>query len=131
MLLTDSNKGGCRWIGRYLQRAGQAMLLSPFVSQGLRPMAAPTTRDDLAALMELTDVGKVTPVIDRTFPLAQVADALRYYGTGHAHGKVIISVAGRDPDGRAGPGGRRRGSRSASARARSRTTSAGSAAGTR
>jgi NADPH:quinone reductase-like Zn-dependent oxidoreductase len=57
-------------------------------------MAAPATRDDLAALMELVDAGKVTPVIDRTFPLVQVADALRYYGTGHAHGKVIISVAG-------------------------------------
>lgn len=94
LLLTNSNKGGGRWIGRYLQRAGQAMVLSPFVSQRLRPMAAPATRDDLAALMELVDVGKVTPVIDRTFPLVQVADALRYYGTGHAHGKVIISVAG-------------------------------------
>jgi NADPH:quinone reductase-like Zn-dependent oxidoreductase len=94
ILLTNSNKGGGRWIGRYIQRAGQAMVLSPFVSQRLRPMAAPATRDDLAALMELADIGKVTPVIDRRFPLAQVADALRYYGTGHAHGKVIISIAG-------------------------------------
>lgn len=94
LLLMNSNKRGGRWIGRYIQRAGQAMVLSPFVSQRLRPMAAPATRDDLAALMELVDIGKVKPVIDRTFSLARVADALRYYATGHAHGKVIISVAG-------------------------------------
>ncbi len=100
MLLTNSNKGGGRWLGRYIQRAGQAMVLSPFVPQQLRPMAAPTSRDDLAALMELVDAGKVTPVIDRTFPLAQAADALRYYGTGHAHGKVIVSVAGATGEGR-------------------------------
>ena len=36
--------------------------------------------------------GKVTPVIDRTYPLAEAADALRYLGEGHARGKIVVTV---------------------------------------
>jgi NADPH:quinone reductase-like Zn-dependent oxidoreductase len=48
--------------------------------------------DDLVALRELLDAGKVTPVIDRRYGLSEVPDALRYLGEGHARGKVIITV---------------------------------------
>jgi NADPH:quinone reductase-like Zn-dependent oxidoreductase len=50
------------------------------------------SRDDLNFLKELTEAGAVKPVIDRTYPLAQVPDAIRYLETGHARGKVVISV---------------------------------------
>ena len=43
-------------------------------------------------LKELIESGKVTPVIDRTYPLAETGKALRYLETGHAHGKVVISI---------------------------------------
>ena len=42
--------------------------------------------------MELLEEGLVTPVIDRRFPLCDVADALRYLEAGHAQGKVVITV---------------------------------------
>ena len=49
-------------------------------------------RDDLAVLRQLLDAGKVTPVIDRAYRLNQVAEAVRYLETGHARGKVVITV---------------------------------------
>jgi NADPH:quinone reductase-like Zn-dependent oxidoreductase len=47
---------------------------------------------DLAFMKELIEAGKVKPVIDRCYPLREVPEALRYYGEGHARGKVVISV---------------------------------------
>jgi NADPH:quinone reductase-like Zn-dependent oxidoreductase len=46
----------------------------------------------LAALTDLIDSGKLTSVIDRTYPLAQVPEALRHFGQGHTHGKIITTV---------------------------------------
>ena len=43
-------------------------------------------------MKELIEAGKVTPVIDRCYPLSEIAEALRYYGEGHARGKVVITV---------------------------------------
>jgi NADPH:quinone reductase-like Zn-dependent oxidoreductase len=91
-LIPNSNKGGGRWIGAYLRRAIQALLLSPFVSQRLRPFAASETRQDLVALAGLIEAGAVTPVIDSTYPLHEVAAAMRHYGAGHVGGKVVIRV---------------------------------------
>ena len=48
--------------------------------------------DDLRTLKEMIETGKVTPVIDRVFPLAQVPDALRYLEEGHAQGKIVLKV---------------------------------------
>ena len=48
---------------------------------------------DLAFLKELLETGKVVPVIDRCYPLSETAEAIRYLETGHAQGKVIITVA--------------------------------------
>jgi NADPH:quinone reductase-like Zn-dependent oxidoreductase len=48
---------------------------------------------DLQVMRELIEAGKVTPVIDRTYPLSETAGALEYYGDGHARGKVVIAVS--------------------------------------
>jgi D-arabinose 1-dehydrogenase-like Zn-dependent alcohol dehydrogenase len=49
--------------------------------------------DDLQFLRELIEAGRITPVIDRTYPLNEAADAIRYLETGRARGKVVITVS--------------------------------------
>jgi NADPH:quinone reductase-like Zn-dependent oxidoreductase len=66
--------------------------LSPFVSQKLGTFIAKPNGEDLVVLKELIEAGKVTIVIDRTYPLAEVPDAIRYLLEGHARGKVVITV---------------------------------------
>lgn len=70
------------------------VLLGPWLAWRGGPfmqnMMARPNRDDLAFLADLLDAGKLTPVIDRCYPLAEVPAALRYVGAGHARGKVII-----------------------------------------
>ena len=51
-----------------------------------------TNHDDLVALKELIEAGKVTPVLGRTYPLSRAAQAIDHIGTGHAQGKVAITV---------------------------------------
>ena len=60
--------------------------------QTLRAFISTEAREDLLCLKELIEAGKVTPVIDRTFPLSEAADAIRYMAEGHARGKVVITV---------------------------------------
>jgi NADPH:quinone reductase-like Zn-dependent oxidoreductase len=60
--------------------------------QRLLSFFAQVNKADLLVLKELIEAGKVTPVIDRTYPLSQTADAIRYLETGHVRGKVIVSV---------------------------------------
>lgn len=91
-LIPNSNKGSGRLVGGFLQRAAQALVTSPFVSQRLRPFAATDRRDDLVALTELIEAGRVSPVIDRLYPLSESATAMGYYGAGHARGKVVITM---------------------------------------
>jgi NADPH:quinone reductase-like Zn-dependent oxidoreductase len=71
----------------------KAVLLAPFVSQRLAPILTRPSREDLVFLQGLLAAGKVTPVIDRTYPLSEAPEALAYLEAGHARGKVIISVA--------------------------------------
>ena len=81
--------------GRLLGPAGQiigGMLMSPFVSQRLAPVAGRPNGDDMDCLRELIEAGKVVPVIDRTYPFAEVPEAIRYLEEGHARGKVVIQV---------------------------------------
>jgi NADPH:quinone reductase-like Zn-dependent oxidoreductase len=80
-----------RWIGP-AARAVKMMLLSPAVSQRLVVFLAQQRRDDLAVLRDLLEAGKVTPVIDRAYPLSAAADAIAYLEKGHARGKVVITV---------------------------------------
>jgi NADPH:quinone reductase-like Zn-dependent oxidoreductase len=67
-------------------------LLSPTVSQRMVFFLARQNKADLVVLRELLEAGRITPVIDRTYPLAEVAEAIRYLETGHARGKVAITV---------------------------------------
>src|SRR5438445_432508 len=73
----------------------KAVLLSPFIGQTMRPLVAKPTSDNLHFLAELIAAGRVTPVIDRTYPLSAAPDAIRYLETGRARGKVVISVKDR------------------------------------
>jgi len=50
------------------------------------------TREDLQTLKDLIEAGKVRPIIDRTYPLSEVPDAIRAWERGHARGKVVITV---------------------------------------
>ena len=79
------------WIGA-LAVPIKAKLLSPFVSQHMLFFISSVTREDLALLADLIHSGKVTPVIDRRFKLAELRDAIAYLETGRARGKVVIDI---------------------------------------
>jgi NADPH:quinone reductase-like Zn-dependent oxidoreductase len=70
----------------------KAMLLSRFVSQRVLSLTEKPSRENLAALRELIESGAVTPVIDRTYPLSDVPEAIRYLEVEHARAKVVITV---------------------------------------
>jgi NADPH:quinone reductase-like Zn-dependent oxidoreductase len=50
------------------------------------------SKEDLATLKELTETGKVTPVLDRTYPLSETPGAMAHVGEGHAQGTTVITV---------------------------------------
>ena len=75
-----------------MARPVKALLMSPFVSQKMGMFMADLNKQDLTILGDLMQSGKVTPVIDRTYPLSQIAEAIRYLEQGHARGKVVITM---------------------------------------
>jgi NADPH:quinone reductase-like Zn-dependent oxidoreductase len=79
------------WVGP-MSRPIKAKLMSPFIDQKMGMMMAQGNKADLNILADLMQSGKVTPVIDRTYPLSEIREAIRYLEQGHARGKVIISV---------------------------------------
>ena len=90
-LVIVGGEGGGRWFG--VGRQLRALMLSPFVRQKLCTLfSLERTREDLQLLKELVEGGKVMPVIDRAYPLSEVADAIRYWEEGHAGGKIVITV---------------------------------------
>jgi NADPH:quinone reductase-like Zn-dependent oxidoreductase len=72
----------------------QALVLSPFVSQKMASFTVKPNKEDLRFLGQLIEAGKLTPVIDRTYPLSETPEAIRYLEDGHARGKVVITVPG-------------------------------------
>jgi NADPH:quinone reductase-like Zn-dependent oxidoreductase len=80
-----------RWIGPF-GRLIQALVVSPFVSQKMGMMMAELKKSDLAILGDMMQSGKVKPVIDRTYKLSELPEAIRYLEEGHARGKVVITV---------------------------------------
>ena len=70
----------------------RALVTSPFVRQQMRVFLTKETNEDLVTLAALVEAGKVTPVIDRTYPLSDVAEAIAYVEEGHARGKVVITL---------------------------------------
>jgi NADPH:quinone reductase-like Zn-dependent oxidoreductase len=75
------------------------MMLSPFVSQKLGTFVNKENHEDMLVLKELIESGKITPVIDRTYPLSEVPEAIRYLEGGHARGKVVITPCETSPKG--------------------------------
>jgi NADPH:quinone reductase-like Zn-dependent oxidoreductase len=90
--LMVGGSGGGRWMGP-LAHGLRAVLLSRFVSQNLVLFFTSPSKKDLVALQELAETGKVTPVIDRTYPLSEIPEAIRYLEEGHARGKVVIALS--------------------------------------
>ncbi len=73
-------------------RVISSLVVSCFVSQSLRPFLVSPKLKDLVVLKELIEAGKITPVIDRAYPLSEAAQAIDHVGAGHARGKVAITV---------------------------------------
>jgi NADPH:quinone reductase-like Zn-dependent oxidoreductase/predicted nucleotidyltransferase len=91
--------GGGHLSGGWFRPLGsviKALVLSLFVRQQGRPFLSLPDKEDLATLKELTESGKVTPVIDRTYPLSETPAAIGHVGEGHAQGKTVITVSGAD-----------------------------------
>lgn len=89
MVLVGGAKGD--WLAPLLGPL-KAMLYSPFVDQTFVMLLARLDQDDLQALGDLMRAGEMTPVIDRSYGLSEVADAIRYSEEGHARGKIVIDV---------------------------------------
>ena len=82
---------GGRWVSP-IGRSVRAVLLSRFGPGRLVPFLAAHLNEDLETVRDLIEAGQVTPVVDRTFALEETADAIRYVETGHARGKVVITI---------------------------------------
>nr|WP_225957115.1 NAD(P)-dependent alcohol dehydrogenase [Amycolatopsis lexingtonensis] len=87
-LVIVGGEGG-RWFGG-IQRVLVAALLNPLVRHRLRGLVARERGADLETLRELIEAGKVTPVLDRTYPLADAAAAIGHLHAGRAAGKVVL-----------------------------------------
>jgi NADPH:quinone reductase-like Zn-dependent oxidoreductase len=90
-LVLSSGESDGRWIGP-VGRIIKALVLSPFVGQKMVSFTVQPNKADLQFLKQLIEDGNLTPVIDTTYPLAEVPEAIRYLEEGHARGKVVISV---------------------------------------
>jgi NADPH:quinone reductase-like Zn-dependent oxidoreductase len=91
-LVLVGGEGDGRWLGGFDRQILRAPLLSALVRQRLRPLVSKERREDLVVLKELIEAGKVTPVIDRTYPLREAPQAIRQLEEGHARGKIVIRV---------------------------------------
>jgi NADPH:quinone reductase-like Zn-dependent oxidoreductase len=90
LVIVGGETGG-RILGGF-DRALRAPILSRFVGQTLRALTNSENAQDLTVLTELIEAGKVTPVIDRTFPLSEAPAAIQYMVDGRARGKVVVTV---------------------------------------
>jgi NADPH:quinone reductase-like Zn-dependent oxidoreductase len=88
LVLVGAGHGAPGPMGRML--AG--LVRSRILRQRITGFIAKVNTQDLVTLRELIEAGKVAPVIDRTYSLSQVPEAIRYMETGHARGKVVISI---------------------------------------
>ncbi|MBU1226767.1 MAG: NAD(P)-dependent alcohol dehydrogenase [Actinobacteria bacterium] len=82
---------GGNWVGPLIAVL-KPRLASLFRGQKMATMLAKNRAADLEFVAALMEAGKVTPVIDRRYPLAEAPEALRYLGAGHARGKIVITV---------------------------------------
>lgn len=88
VVVGGQNADSITGMGRFVT----AFVLSPILRRRLRPLFSKPNHDDLVALAHLLESGKVLPVIDATYDLNGVTDALRYIEAGHTRGKVVITI---------------------------------------
>ena len=91
-LVIVGGDGGGKWTGGFFRGMLRAPIVSLFVGQRLRGLATKVKREDLVSLTELVEAGTLTPVIDRTYPLIEAPDAIRYLAEGHAAGKIVVTI---------------------------------------
>ncbi|GIJ20513.1 NAD(P)-dependent alcohol dehydrogenase [Micromonospora lutea] len=91
----DWTRGGAL-LGGYGRQIFGAPLLSTVVGHRLRSVSAQERTEDLDTLGDLVGSGALTPPIDRSYPLAETADALRHFTDGHPAGKIVITVDSHD-----------------------------------
>jgi NADPH:quinone reductase-like Zn-dependent oxidoreductase len=82
---------GGRWLMGTHRFLGAAVL-TPFVGQRLRPLVRRDRHDDLLAVADLVEAGKLTPVVSAHYALAELPEAIRHFPPGHARGKIAITV---------------------------------------
>jgi NADPH:quinone reductase-like Zn-dependent oxidoreductase len=90
-LVMVGGEGGGRWTG--MDRQLRALAISPFVRQRLRVFVTREHHESLELLAGLIEAGRVTPAVDRTFPLDQAPEAIRCLEAGRVRGKVVVTVA--------------------------------------
>ena len=90
LVLVGGENGG-RWLGG-VQRVAGAALLNPFVGHRLKGLVSAVRGADLEVLREMLEAGKVTPLLDRTYPLADAVAAIDHVHKGHSAGKVVLTL---------------------------------------
>jgi NADPH:quinone reductase-like Zn-dependent oxidoreductase len=90
-LVIVGGEGGGRWMGGFLRNL-RAPVVSRFVGQRLRMLISKERQEDLEALRELVEAGKLRPLIGRTYPLGEAPEAMRALEAGNTRGKIVITV---------------------------------------
>jgi len=90
-LVVVGGMGTGRWLGG-TDRVLRAILLSPFVSQRLVGLVAGERLEELEQLRGLIEAGKITPVVERTYPLVDAAAAIEQMHAGHNAGKIVLTI---------------------------------------
>jgi NADPH:quinone reductase-like Zn-dependent oxidoreductase len=91
-LVIVGGEGGDRWLGGF-QRQIFAPVRALFTDQKMLGLISKERQQDLLTLKDLIEAGKLMPVIDRTYPLREAPQAIRYLKQGHARGKVVLTVS--------------------------------------
>jgi NADPH:quinone reductase-like Zn-dependent oxidoreductase len=90
-LVIVGGEGGGKWTGGF-GRQIRALGLSPFVGQRLTMLASKEHYTHVEAVSRFIEAGQVTPIVDRTYALAEVPDAMRHLEAGHVRGKIVITI---------------------------------------
>jgi NADPH:quinone reductase-like Zn-dependent oxidoreductase len=91
-LVIVGGEGGDRWLGGF-QRQIVAPVRALLTEQKLMGLISKERQQDLLTLKDLIEAGKLKPVIDRTYPLREAPQAIRYLEQGHARGKVVLTIS--------------------------------------
>jgi len=91
-LVIVGGDGGGHWTGGFFRGVLRAPLVSLFVDQRLVGLATKIRQEDLFTLAQLIEDEGIAPVIDRTYPLVEAAEAIRYLEEGHSGGKIVVTV---------------------------------------